>query len=48
MSPSYRPVSQDLNISTVAGVKDYFPNLAEVRFVCQNWVDVVFRHPSGY
>jgi hypothetical protein len=30
MSPLYRPVPQSLNISTAAGVKDYFPNLAQV------------------
>jgi hypothetical protein len=31
MSPSFRPVPQDLDISTPAGVKAYFPNLAQVR-----------------
>lgn len=30
-SPLYKPVPQSLNISTLEGVKDYFPNLAEVR-----------------
>lgn len=30
MSPSYRPVPQSLDISSPAGVTDYFPNLAEV------------------
>ncbi|KIY99345.1 hypothetical protein MNEG_8613 [Monoraphidium neglectum] len=33
MSPLYRPVPQSLNISTAAGVKDYFPNLAQVVMV---------------
>ncbi|KAI8474186.1 MAG: hypothetical protein J3K34DRAFT_143627 [Monoraphidium minutum] len=30
MSPLYRPVRQDLDISTAGGVADYFPNLAQV------------------
>jgi hypothetical protein len=30
MSPLYRPVPQTLDVSTPAGVKDYYPNLAQV------------------
>eukprot|EP00882_Tetradesmus_deserticola_P005485 GHRQ01005775.1.p1 GENE.GHRQ01005775.1~~GHRQ01005775.1.p1 ORF type:complete len:297 (+),score=94.61 GHRQ01005775.1:448-1338(+) len=30
MSPLYRPVSQDIDISRLANVRDYYPNLAQV------------------
>lgn len=31
MSPLFRPVAPDLDITTPAGVDKFFPNLAEVR-----------------
>lgn len=39
----FRPVSQTLNISKIANVKQYFPNLAEVTMLDENEV-LPFMH----
>uniref|UniRef100_A0A383VYB7 Uncharacterized protein n=1 Tax=Tetradesmus obliquus TaxID=3088 RepID=A0A383VYB7_TETOB len=36
MSPLYRPVSQDIDVSKIANVRDYYPNLAQVARLDEN------------
>ncbi|KAF6265402.1 hypothetical protein COO60DRAFT_1697717 [Scenedesmus sp. NREL 46B-D3] len=43
MSPLYRPVSQDLDISRIANVREYYPNLAQVARLDEN-EELPFMH----